>query len=527
MKRTLVIHPFLFALFPILFIYAQNMEQMSLSQIWTSVLVLLGFALIVLLLFTLILRSTARAGMLLSLFLLLFFSYGVVHRALWEGRTEIPASYSQILMIAWAVIFFGGTALVIRIRRGLEEITKILNVMALILVTFSLVNIGLYEFRTRSALQDNDSAERIQLTQTGSVQVDALPNIYYIILDGYARADVLEELYNYDNSEFLEFLDQKGFFVAGQGQANYVQTALSLASALNLGYLDDLASRVGPEFDDRQPLQRMIKSSSVVQFLKQQGYLTVAFATGYAPTTLDDADVYMGPGQSWNSLETLLLGNTPIPWLVANQSQLNPYAPYISRIQYTLEHLAGTAQLQSPHFVFAHVVAPHPPFVFDEYGNETPQNREFTIEDGNHFLEMGGTREEYVEGYTGQLSFVNDQIVAILDNLLASQSSRPAIVILQSDHGPGLLLDWEHPENTYFRERLSILNAVLIPGGDSAGFYDEMTPVNTFRLIFNQYFGTELELLEDESYFSVWNRPYEFINVTDAVRSGEPARSPE
>lgn len=527
MKRTFVIHPFLFALFPILFIYAENKEHLSLSQIWTSVVILLGFALIVLLLFTLVLRSAARAGMLLSLFLLLFFSYGVVHRALWEGRTEIPLAYSQMLLIVWAVLFFGGAALVIWIRRGLEEITKILNIMALILVMFSLVNIGLYELRTRSALQGNDNTERIQLAQTRSVQGDELPNIYYIILDGYARADILEELYNYDNSEFLEFLDQKGFSVADESQSNYAQTALSLASSLNLSYLDDVASRVGPESGDRQPLQRMIRSSAAVQFLKQQGYLTVAFPTGYAPTTLDDADVYMDSGLAWNSLEILLLGYTPIPWLVANQSQLNPYAPHIFRIQYALEHLAGTAQLQSPHFVFAHVVAPHPPFVFDEHGNETPQSRGFTIEDGNHFLELGGTREEYVEGYTSQLSFVNDQIMAIVDNLLSYQSSRPAIIILQSDHRPGLLLDWEHSENTYFKERLSILNAVLLPGGDSTSFYAKMTPVNTFRLIFNQYFGTELELLEDESYFSIWERPYEFINVTDAVRSGEPARSSE
>ena len=85
-------------------------------------------------------------------------------------------------------------------------------------------------------------------------------------------------------------------------------------------------------------------------------------------------------------------------------------------------------------------------------------------------------------------------------------------------------LDWENPENTYFKERLAILNAVHLPGGDSTGLYDEMTPVNTFRLIFNRYFGTELELLEDESYFSLWDRPYEFIDVTEDVRSGEPPR---
>ena len=527
MRRTLVIHPFLLALFFILFSYAQNKDELSLSDIWTSVVVLLGFTIVVLLLFALVLRSAARAGMLVSLFLLLFFSYGYLYRALWEGSAEVSTSHSQTLLIVWAVIFVGGSALLLRIRRGLDEITKILNVMTLVLVTFSLVDIALYEFRTRSALEGSDSTEVIQLAQSGSVQADTLPDIYYIILDGYARADILEELYNYDNSEFLEFLEQRGFFVADQGRANYAHTSLSLASSLNLDYLDDLASRVDPEFNDRQPLQRMIGDSAAVQFLKEQGYLIVAFPSGYAPTNLDKADVYMDSGPSWNALEVLLLGNTPIPWMVRDQGELSAYTPHISRLRYTLEHLADSAQLESPRFVFAHIIAPHPPFVFDSSGNEIPQSGGFTMEDGNRFVEMGGTTEEYLNGYTGQLSFVNDRMMTLVDDLLSSPSSQPTIVILQADHGPGLHLDWEDPENTYHKERLAILNAVRLPEGDSAGLYDEMTPVNTFRLIFNQYFGTELELLEDESYFAIWDRPYEFINVTDAVRSGEPVDSLE
>ena len=535
MKRTLVIHPFLLGLFFILFVYAQYQELMSLSQIWISALVLLGFAAIVLLLFTLILRDVKRAGMLVFLFLLLFFSYGVVHRALWEGGTEAPASGSQILLITWAVIFVGGAALIIRLGRGLDEITQILNVMALVLVMYSLVDIAPYEFRTRTALQETGETEPIQPVQTRSLQVDELPNIYYIILDGYARADILEELYNYDNSEFLEFLQQRGFFVAAQSQANYVATAESLASSLNLDYLDDEAL-VGLEFSDAQPLRRMIKDSMVLQFLKQHGYVTVSFSSGYLPTTLDEVDVYLDAGRFWDPWVVLFLTNTPIAWLVSGESQLDTHvpnisrslhAPHISRIRYLFDHLADTAQLQSPHILFAHVVAPHPPFVFDRSGNEVPQNRAFTLNDGSHFLAVGGTREEYLDGYTGQLSFVNDQMMAVVDDLLSSESSRPAIIILQADHGPGMLLDREHPENTYFKERFAILNAVRLPKGDTAGLYDEMTPVNTFRLIFNRYFGTELELLEDVSYFSTSDRPFELINVTDAVRSGQPARSTE
>ena len=104
MKRTLVVHPFLLALFFVLFVYTQYREHMLLSQIWTSVLILLGFTAIVLLPFTLVLRDAKRAGMLVSLFLLLFFSFGVVHRALFQGRPDVPASGNQILLITWVVM---------------------------------------------------------------------------------------------------------------------------------------------------------------------------------------------------------------------------------------------------------------------------------------------------------------------------------------------------------------------------------------------------------------------------------------
>lgn len=81
------------------------------------------------------------------------------------------------------------------------------------------------------------------------------------------------------------------------------------------------------------------------------------------------------------------------------------------------------------------------------------------------------------------------------------------------------MLDWESAENTNLRERFSMLNAYYLPNGDGVQLYDSITPVNTFRVLFNYYFGTELELLEDESYFSTYDRPYAFVNVTEELRS--------
>ena len=109
---------------------------------------------------------------------------------------------------------------------------------------------------------------------------DELPNIFFIILDGYARADVLSEIYQFDNTDFLNSLTDKGFFVANQARANYSQTSLTLASSLNMKYLDDLvAGEAFIEANDTLPLAKMINQSLVGRFLKQRGYKTVAFSS--------------------------------------------------------------------------------------------------------------------------------------------------------------------------------------------------------------------------------------------------------
>ena len=100
-------------------------------------------------------------------------------------------------------------------------------------------------------------------------------------------------------------------------------------------------------------------------------------------------------------------------------------------------------------------------------------------------------------------------------------------MILQSDHGPGLRLDMESREKTDLRERMSILNAYYFPGRNYQGLYPEITPVNSFRVVLNTFFGAGLELLPDRNYYSTWSEPHRFVDVTGSVdRSGRnrPAR---
>jgi hypothetical protein len=103
------------------------------------------------------------------------------------------------------------------------------------------------------------------------------PDIYYIILDGYGREDILKELYHYDNSSFSQALNNRGFNITAQSQSNYIQTILSLASSLNMEYLSGTPSTL----PIRGQLMGLIDQSRTRIFLELIGYQYVAFSTAF------------------------------------------------------------------------------------------------------------------------------------------------------------------------------------------------------------------------------------------------------
>jgi hypothetical protein len=520
MKHRLVVHPVLFAVFPSLFMLANNMDQLEVRAAIAPILTTACFTLLIWWLLSLVIKSRTAAALIVSLFLLLFFSYeefymGIRRFALSAGLSRIGTR--RYLLATWGILLASGTYLLVRMRRELHTVTRIVNVASACLGAISLVNITAYEFKARAGGWGGEEAGSTVVTPPASSDSTSFPDIYYIIVDGYARADILEEIYHYDNTEFLDYLRSKGFFVASGSSANYCQTALSLASALNLKYLDFLAERLGTHYSRRGPLSKMIQNNEVFRFLKAHGYVIVVFASGYSEADPRSGDVFISPRWLPDEFQTAVIDMTPIPFVLGQLGMDDEYSWHRERILYTFDHLADFSRLEAPVFVFAHIIAPHAPFVFGADGEEITPDYRFRLADGDRFIVgQRSSREEYVQGYRDQLVFVNSRVERVLDVIL-SQSEDPPVVILQADHGPGSLLYWEDPEKTYLKERLAILNAYYLPDTRGAQLYDGITPVNTFRVVFNQYFGTDLELLRDEVYFSTWSHPYQFMSVTDEV----------
>jgi hypothetical protein len=532
MKKKLIFHPLIIAVFPPMTLYLQNVGKLSFAEASINlVTILIALALFWLMLSRWV-KNKHRAAAITSIFFMLFFAFGHIMPALanflnWAlgvDRQIVVRLESfwglLILLVIWATLFWGVTSLIIHASGDFKTITQLLNVMSVVLAATTL-----YRYVSFAVSQNALHTETLALDYQGPVSLSEnpvrqmgegdKPDIYYIILDGYARADILQDIYDWDNHNFLSELERRGFYIATDSHSNYGVTLFSLASSLNLTYLDVVTEQLPSDFTNPLPMFNMIQNNWLFPHMEDLGYTTVGFSTGYSSTEMKDADIYLEPSITFSAFQNELLNMTPLRLLFLRQQ----YDSHRDKALFALEHLRTTPQdIAGPKFVFAHIILPHPPFVLGADGTYLYPKTKFVLNDGNYLTEWIGY-DLYIESYRAQVAFVSREILSVLDDILA-QSATPPIIILQADHGSGAKLDWGSFENTYFPERFSILNAYRFPNADYDALYESITPVNTFRIILDQYFGEAYGLLEDKSFFSlVEYRPYAFVDVTDRLIS--------
>lgn len=512
MRRSFVIHPFLFAVHPIFFLCSYNVNRIGFVQTLFPSAVSLGATSLLLLLFKLILKDTQKAGIVVSIFVILFFTYGHVHNLI-EYRqigTFVIGRHVYVLL-AWSILLACSIRFVRKIRGHLGRVTRIINVASFVLVAIPLVGIGMHEFKTSPW----DSVQNPRYARIRTIDLrnsERLPDIYYIVLDRYASSDILKEFYDFDDSEFIDYLEGKGFYVAHDSTSNYLKTAHSLASSLNMTYLDHLQEQIGDESGDWGPVTKMIQDHEVGRLLKSIGYRYVHFGSWWEDTRLNrhadiNVNIFWQPEFPMSLYRTtalyplaIELGVLRIPLLrwMADERLLQ-----WKRVQYKFEKLTEMPGMKGPTFVFVHMLVPHRPFVFEQDGAFVPEEEE--------------RRRSSKVNYVNQLVFVNNRVQMLIDRLL-SNSKVPPVIVLQADEGPyppSRSTDWDQASKSELRQKMGILNAYYLPDVNKDELYSSVTPVNTFRLIFNLYFDTELPLLPDESYVHPDDHhPYRLIRVT-------------
>jgi hypothetical protein len=419
----------------------------------------------------------------------------------------------QFVPLVYLGVLFAAAAIV-RSSRAAIAPTIFANRVLVITVLFLTVPIAWGEVgRTRTV------AEPLPLSRdTHSGQ---RPDVYLLILDGYGRADVLHDLYGFDNP-LPDRLRTSGFVVAERARANYAQTTLSLASAFNLDYLPQLGHPERAEMDAKRGLADLIRSSRFFRAFEDAGYDIRVYGSEYTMIRPGNGrDHREAPGHL-NEFHYTMLEATALPTLfqaVGVQRGWLPLRLHRHHLRWTLTDLAESvlADNAPPTLVFAHLLAPHPPFALDADGGIRNTKVPALFGDGSMWRASAQqSGESYKAGYVDTLRYLNDGVLQV-EQAIANRPSRPAIVLIHSDHGPGLQLEWESPAKTNMRERMGVLLAARFPDRNDAVVDDRTTLVNFYRTVINRALGTRLPMLEDRSYFSTWTHPFAYLDVTDRV----------
>jgi hypothetical protein len=528
------LHPIILAPYPVLALAANNISwTQRLDFYWALGITFLAM-LIILLSLWFLLKDIQKAAGITSLFIILFFTYGHVYNLV--AKSHKPTLWLTIL---WIVLLICGASWIRSQQKGMDKFTLILNQTSIFLLLFPLITLGVDHLKDSTPETQTD---RKFIIPTGGDQLTveastSLPDIYYIVLDAYARSDILAEIYGYDNQPTLDFLREQGFYIAEESFANYHHTALSLSTTLNMTYIKDLLTEEGTQSYDYRRIIDHIHENVVFNLTSQLGYQLVVYDAGYLVTNIYQADHYIRPQRDalasspqtqnlkkreyLSYFETKYLETTALRPLLPFIAKNLPEDPrYENRRHYTLStfsQLPMFAGEDGPHFIFAYVLAPHPPFVFDADGDPVYNWRPYTVSDGSHWVGGIGTRDEYIQGYREQIQYINTLLVEAVEEIL-EKSETPPIIVIQADHGPGAYFEWNSIKLTNTRERMGILNAIYIPDSNYDWLYPSISSINTFRGIFSNLFGASFELTEDRAYFSKWGRPFEFTEVTEQVR---------
>jgi len=493
----------LVGLTPLFSLWNQNLGQIQSNIVLKPLMITLIFIFVISGLWLLVSRSLEKSALLACLTFIFFFTFGHLYNLL-EGKTLFGVSIGFVkLLFGYLVVFTLLIVLVFKINHIHNKLFLSLIFVTAILFMVNLFPILGYEIRLiRSNSKYQETPNLTQNIETNQ------RDIYFIILDAYARQDVLESVLNYDNSAFLTALKDRGFYIPDCAFSNYDGTNLSISSVLNYDFLQDLkvsGRRMGQDFDENP---NRIINNKVRNYFKQYGYSFVT-GRGYSPANdISDSDIYLNyiyekegkDNLSQIKFSALYLNTTTLrvltefysenptkysrlPFWWAFDREANPAlaeaAYWYYQNNYIIDSLEKLPREAGTFLVYAHINAPHGPYVFQS--------------DGSFQYPLGNPLDPQVEKvlYANTITYINTRVLKLVDILLKDSETQP-IIIIQGDHGIHNF--------TSGLDKHKILNAYYLPGDLVSPPYPTITPVNDFRLIIKNYFDQTIELSPDMLY---------------------------
>lgn len=438
-------------------------------------------------------RRADRAFISAAFLLSLYFFFGAMRDALLSvPALAFLASY-KILGILIGVL---ALVLFVLMWKRKKDCWPLANYIRYCIVILAFISVGIFMYKSlRADLagldfgdSNNEITQKISYTRPSSAD----PNVYWVVFDMYPSSATLKEKWGFDNP-IDTLLAQRGFYVAPLATSNYNFTHYSFTSTLDMCYLPAFSQHSIVTARDQVRGDFSIKTNNVVRVFESRGYDIVNCSIfdlqghptksfrlfSHLPRNLIDFQTMYSRVQS------------DIGWLWypgRNPANIENYNKAITQLEDSLHQkniatclsaISANRQSTRPVFTILHVLLPHEPYIYKADGS---------------LVYLGfNSRKEY---FIPQLQYTNQVLLKMIDSILSVNAGKNVQIILQGDHG--YRYDEKDPE--YKTESNKILYAIYNNQGDYTGWYDDISSVNGFRILFNQAFRTSYPRLKDSSF---------------------------
>jgi hypothetical protein len=485
--------PVLAAIFPVLQLYANSVREADPADAAICGVIVVGAAVTLAYLLRFVYSDAKRAGfaaVVVIVWCFTFSGYVRLGRMATEAASSSSSSSSSplidlVLMLFWLVLLFSALWLLFRIQWSEYRIGRVYRFVKLACL-FAVI-FAVYQAVRGNLLTDVvDAPVSIWASDSEPIPDTWKPtpptnprDVYYLIFDRYANDAALRRFFQFDNSEFYNELEKRGFVVDRNATSSYPMTMPSMSSTLNMRYLSSVVGTIA-EYG------RAVQSNQVGKSFIKAGYQYHYFGNQYEP--LRNSSV-----AHWNMKISLL--PSEFDDSLVNMTPLRPLIGRHYKRTLALNRFAQIAKLANDPaltFAYAHFLIPHPPYAFARDGSAQSETNRATW-----------TEQQL---YVDQLIATNSLILKLIDEILSSSNIKP-IIIVQSDEGPYLMSgDKSLSRDEQIAKRTGILNAILIPDGEvRQQLPAQLMPVNTFRFLFKEYFAAPIALLPDRVFY--WDNP--------------------
>ena len=489
-KFTFIL-PLIFLAFPVIFLFSQNINE-KFIHVLEILFIFIIVAFFLWLLLGYVLKNRIKSSLIISFCSALFFSYGHVRFSFDNFFNTSSVEFVGVTLGIYIILFLAFPIFIIKTKRVLNNFIKIIAVSSLVVMMMPIVDIG-----EHFVYGDNYVAETYSTDMNPISVQHQSPDVYYILPDAYAGFKSTEMYWNFDNSDFKNYLTENGFYITEDSYANYDYTAASVPSTMNMTY----------GYGDGDPIDIPRQNNGnwpIFDNFRSKGYTTFFIESGlYLDFHINNVDHKLcSPSDMLDTFFVRAMFERSMILPVGVEFFLQ--GDLRDKVNCSFDELDKILKNdKTPKFVFTHVMSPHSPFVFGPTGGSP----------ASIFSNIDNLSAYKSNLYIDQIQFVNYKLEHIIDKLL--NTDNPPIIIIQSDHGKRGTANDDEPAVRNDKQ-LNNFRAYYIPNGDRNIELENASPVNTFRVLFNTYFDYNYELLENKFYI-LNDAETHYIDITNSM----------